>query len=124
MIYPYHCGTCGWDFEVVKSVKDIDRPEQCEKCLVLTSDRRIALSRLGDVDMKPAWNPAIGKYIKSNSHLRQELSRLRGEGHDMIEVGDESPDKIHKHFESERAEKSAQTWSEPVEKTLYEWRNG
>jgi putative FmdB family regulatory protein len=124
MIYPYHCNACGYDFEVTKSVKDIDRPEQCDKCLILTDDRRIAMSKLGDLDMKPEWNPAIGKYIKSKSHLREELSSLRDQGHDMIEVGNESPDKIHKHFESERAAKHADTWSEPTEKTLYEWRNG
>jgi putative FmdB family regulatory protein len=122
MIYPYQCKSCG-PFEVVKSVKDIDNPEQCPTCYIITTDRRIGLTRLGDVDMQPAWNPAIGKFIKSKSHLREELSRLKGAGHDMIEVGDESPDKIHKHFDEGRKQKLEDSW-EPAEKALHDWRNG
>jgi hypothetical protein len=89
----------------------------------MTKDRRIGLTRLGDVDMKPQWNPAIGKYIKSKSHMREELTRLRAAGHDMIEVGYEPPEKIHKHFDQTRAEKLDKSWESP-EKSLHDWRNG
>jgi len=122
MIYPYECKTCG-PFEVIKSVKEIDKPEQCPTCYIITKDRRIGLTRLGDVDNNPSYNPAFGKVINSKSHLRSELARMRDEGRDMIEVGNESPDKIHKHFESARAEKLKNSW-EPAEKALHDWRNG
>jgi hypothetical protein len=41
----------------------------------------------------------------------------------MIEVGNESPDKIHKHFEGTRSKKIEESW-EPAEKSLHDWRNG
>jgi len=124
MIYPYYCKPCDNTFEVIKAVAQIDAPETCTSCGSVSTDRRIGLPRLGVVEVEPQFNPAFGKVIRNKSHLRSELSRLRDQGKEMVEIGDECPNKLHRKFASERKEKRAKRWSEPVEKQLQEVMHG
>jgi len=121
MIYPYEC-QCGETFEVAKALRSIDDPEHCPSCNQVAR-RVIGLSRIQTVE-QAAYNPAFGKVIRNKAHLRDELKKKKDQGCDMIEVGDEPVDKLHKHFETVRKTKQEKSWSEPVEKILYEARNG
>jgi putative FmdB family regulatory protein len=113
VIYPYKCTECGHKFEVIKSVKDIDTPERCPKCCT-KSERYIARTHFygaGDWD-KAAYNPAFGKIIRSKAHLREELSIAASEGREMVEIGNEPVDNIHKDMDRKREERAAERWRE------------
>ena len=79
----------------------------------------MALPRIGTVE-KGEYNPGLGMYIRNRGHLKDELKRRRDAGRDIIEVGDEPPEKIYKSLESEREKRRAARWAEPVEKMLHE----
>ena len=102
MIYPYNCSRCGNEFEIIKSVKQIDDDERCPNCDTI-ADRFISqhqsFSGASDWDTGH-YNPAIGKYVKSNSEARK-IARSMG----MEEVGTEPVEKIHKKFDTDREDK-------------------
>lgn len=76
------------------------------------------------VEREEYYNYALGKTIKSKTHLRNELAKLRGQGKEMIEIGDEKPEKIERHFALERKEKRDKRWAEPVEKLAQDVAHG
>jgi putative FmdB family regulatory protein len=103
MIYPYKCPLCKSEFEVIKSVKDIDNLEECPSCDTI-SNREI--SRFQAIDKTAAadwnnkeWNPALGKAV-TPIEAKKEAKR-KG----LIEMGNECPDKAEKHFADQRAKK-------------------
>lgn len=115
MIYCYRCtnADCATEFEVIKSVAEIDRPEKCEKC-GLPAGRYIGRTHFygaSDWD-KAEWNPGLGMVTRNARHRKDE-AKARG----MEEIGNESPDKMHDHFEKQRKEKYDQVWADDREKT-------
>lgn len=118
--YPYFCTKCELEFEVIKSIKDYDSEESCIQCSKV-SNRRIGLVNFnGASDWKPEYNPALGCVVKSKSHQREILSRYKGEGRELIEVGNEPVENIHKYYDNQRAEVSNKRWNESSEKILHE----
>lgn len=121
MIYPYACHICNTETEVTKSVKDIDNVERCEKCNAVM-ERFIAKSQhfYGASDWDSAhYNPAFGKVMKSNTEVRKEAKRLG-----MEEVGNEPVERIHKKFDSERAEKIRKRTDSIFDTSLGELKSG
>lgn len=101
--YPYECPECDFDFEITKSVKEIDDPEHCPACNSI-AERYIAKTGgfIGASDWDTAhYNPAFGKVMKSNAEARKEAKRLG-----MEEVGNEPVEKIHKKFDCDRKDKN------------------
>lgn len=99
--YPYRCTNCQHEFDVVKPVADYNTEEQCPKCTI-RAERFIARTHFygaSDWNQKE-WNPAFGKALTPRE-ARKEAKR-RG----MIEIGNESPENIEKHFAKEREKKS------------------
>lgn len=97
--YPYECQDCAHEFEVVKSIVRIEDMEHCPICGSI-ANRYIAKTGgfIGASDWDTAhYNPAFGKVFKSNAEMRKEAKR-RG----WDEVGNEAPEKIHKHFDESR----------------------
>lgn len=89
MNYPYECPELH-QFEVVKSVRNIDDPENCPTCGKL-STRYIALSHFygaSDWD-KQEYNPGLGMVTRNSKHRARE-AKARG----LIEIGSEDCDKI------------------------------
>lgn len=117
MIYPYRCTECKNDFDVIKSVADIDKPETCACGAV--AKRYLVAARIGSVDTGH-YNPAFGKYIRNKNHLRDETIRMRDQGRDIIPVGDEPPEKIYKQLETERETRIAKRWDVSAEQLLSE----
>lgn len=113
MRYPYLCPNCQNEFDVIKSVREIENEEKCEKCQTI-AQRTIAsfdFYGAGDWD-KAQYNPAFGCVVKSKAHQREILRKFAGEGKHFEEVGNEPVDKIHSHFEKERSEKRKRSWAE------------
>ncbi len=112
MIYPYK-SECGHLFEVIKSVAEIDNVELCPKCNA-PAQRYIGRTHhygAGDWD-KAEFNPGLG-IVTRNARHRKDEAKARG----MEEIGNESPDKMHDHFEKQRQEKYDRTWADDREKT-------
>lgn len=111
--YPYRC-ECGNEFEVIKRMSEIDRVERCQLC------QRKAVRAIGLTNFTGAsewnssayrgFNPAFGKVVNGKSHQRELLARARGEGKEMIEIGNEKPDNIEKHFSKQREETRQKRW--------------
>ena len=109
MIYPYECLKCQSEFEVIKSYRDIENPENCPDC-GNEGERRIARSQSfsGANDWDTAhYNPAMGKVFKNNAEARREAKR-RG----LEEIGNEPLDKIHKKYDTERDQKAKKSWDD------------
>ncbi len=106
------CETCGNDFEVIKSVSEIDVPETCEKCGSI-GERYIGSTEFyGASDWnKQDYNPALGQVVNSNAHKKRILADFRARGREMEEIGNEPVEKIHTHFEKRREEHAANRWA-------------
>lgn len=110
MIYEYTCSNdkCQHMFDVQKTVAEVSRPEPCPQCG--TADARRIYNpwyvhgSAGDWD-KAEYNPAFGQVVRNRQH-RAELAKRRG----MEEIGNESVDKVHKHFDQTREDKRKQGW--------------
>jgi hypothetical protein len=82
----------------------------CPKCQASDNHRFIAGTRffIGASDWdKAEYNPALGCVTRNAQHRRQ-IARDRG----VEEIGNDygSVDKIHKHFESAKAEELRRSW--------------
>lgn len=109
MIYPYFCEKCDNEFEIIKSVRNIDDVEKCPDCgnigeRTIAKEQAFSKSSAGDWNTSH-YNPAFGKWMKSNSEAKSEAKR-KG----LIEVGTEPPENIHKHFEKDREHRSKERW--------------
>lgn len=111
MKYSYRCTPCRNTFFVDKQVRYIDSPEACPLCAE-TAERFFnpGQPQVISKDIEPAYNPAIGKVITSKAHLKKELGELKARGTELIEVGNESPDTIHRHHDEQRKAKADARW--------------
>ena len=110
-IYPYECD-CGHEFETWLKISELETVEvTCEKChTVLTGNhRKIGLGQtfLGEKVEDSVYDSALGCVVKGNKH-RQAIAKSRG----LVEIGNEKPETVHKHFESVRKEREAKQASE------------
>lgn len=111
MVYSYECPACSGEFDVVKSISEVDRAESCAKCNV-TAKRifKSANIRFSGTKVEHAeYNPAFGKVIRNKRERRYEAEK-RG----MVEVGNDfkSSDSMREHFDSERAYKLDRRYEE------------
>lgn len=115
MIYPYEC-ICGHDFEVIKSIADIDNQEICPKCSSKEVTRYISRTHFygaSDWD-KAEFNPGLGQVVRNGLH-RKELCKRMG----LEEVGSEPVKNIHNRDESERVRASTERWQKAKETALH-----
>lgn len=97
MKYSYHCVKCGSDHDIDKDMDFATREEICPDCSI-TMDRVYKPMMIMKTGVQHAeYNPAFGCVVKNSKH-RAELAKQRG----MIEVGNESPEAIQKHCESNK----------------------
>jgi putative FmdB family regulatory protein len=118
--YPYFCKSCSYTFDVIKSISRFDDNEFCEKCEGVATRQigRVNFNGASDWNQPSTYNHAFGCVVKSKQHQREILSRYKDHGRELIEVGTEPPEKIHKYFENQRAEASEKRWSESAEKII------
>jgi len=109
MIYQYHCQKCENRFDVVKSAKEMDSPENCLRCLT-PATREFIPTRVwfnGTKVEHAEYNPGLGCIVRNSSH-RKELCKIKG----VEEIGNEKPESLHKYFDQKREEKREQAWAE------------
>lgn len=112
MIYAYNCPNCALTFDVVKVVDLIERSEHCSRCGEI-STRQFFPQRLYFTGTKvehAEYNPGLG-CITRNANHRNEIAKQKG----LEEIGNEAPDKIHKHFDKRREEKREEIWNKVTE---------
>jgi hypothetical protein len=107
VIYPYQCPE-GHSFEVIKSLAEIDREERCH-CGEIAA-RHIglfALDKTAASSWQPTWNPGLGQVVKSKAHA-ERIAKEKG----FIEVGNEKPEAIHRHFDKQREDAYKAKWAD------------
>lgn len=115
MIYPYQCTSCRHEFEVIKSVRDIESPENCPVCDII-SIRTIARSQsfFGATDWDTRhYNHALGMVVRSNKEA-QKIARERG----LVEIGNENVDKIHRTFDTDREKKISTRYDDIIDTSI------
>lgn len=115
--YPYAC-RCGHDWEVIKSVKQIDDPEMCGMCGEYGT-RYIAKSQYfyGADDWNRAeYQPAFGEY------LTPQQARKKAKEQGLIEWGNEDPDKIAAEKAKDREKKREERYNKITDTSLGEIR--
>jgi hypothetical protein len=96
---------------VIKSVKDIDCPETCG-CGSPNTERTISTKQsfFGANDWDTAhYSPAFGRVVKNNAEARR-LAKERG----LVEIGTESVERIHSHYDTARQEKAERNYADVV----------
>lgn len=107
--YAFHCPKCEVDFETTESIKTYDGDGECPTCKN-SSNERVFTGRvhfLGTKVESPEYNPAFGQVVKNTKH-RNQLAKERG----LVEMGNEKPERVHKHFDDERASKLKKAWDD------------
>ena len=114
--YGYRCPSCSQEFEMIKRIVDVDNIERCPFCdsKCKPQDRIISTPALHNTAVEhPEYDPGLGMIINSNAHRRQ-IAKERG----LEEIGNESPEKIHKYYEDQQNEKRLNRYKklcEPIE---------
>lgn len=107
MIYEYRCKDCSHNFDVVKPVRDLDVDHECPAC---GHDETVRLFSsnihiVGAAVQHAEYNPALGCVIKNKQH-RADVAKSK----DLVEVGNETPDTLHKETVVKREQERAREW--------------
>ncbi len=112
MTYVYECDTCAHTFDVIKSVDLRNEPEHCERCNA-PARREFFPKHLhysGTKVTHAEWHPAFGRVIKNQRDLKYEVDKTGA-----IEVGNEKPERIKKHFDDLREERRNKSWDKVLD---------
>jgi hypothetical protein len=93
---------------VIKSVREIDNPEKCPKGCAGASIRNFIPSRIhlsNTAVQEATYNPGLGQVVRNKSHLK-EICKEKN----LIELGSEKPETIHKMYDNERQRKWEANW--------------
>ena len=115
MDYSYRCNFCDIRFQVIKSYRQIDDTEFCEKCGSVAeryfNPGRVQLMGASGPVEKPEYNPALGKWTTSKRHKHKELAEYKARtGSELIEIGNESPEKMFKAEDRDRQRRADARW--------------
>lgn len=107
--YDWLCEKCDLEFETVQSIKEYDGKQTCVQCgnPTIRVFKYCKFHFTGTKIEDAEFNPGLGQITKSKAH-RDELAKKMG----VVEVGNEKPDSIHKHFDSARETKIKKSWDE------------
>ena len=109
--YSYNCLKCDAQFDVIKPLRSLDDDELCSSCSGV-AQRRISRTNFTNAgDWKPTYNPAFGCVVNSRAHQRELLTMRKGEGREMIEIGNEPLEKLHKRYDTQRQETRDKRWA-------------
>lgn len=107
--YIFSCSKCDKDFDVIMSIKEYERRAECPTCHNVSTDRVYTpdFHFIGAAVQNAEYNPAFGQVVKNSRH-RNELAKEKG----LIEIGNEKPETVHKHYEQARADKLKKSWDD------------
>lgn len=106
--YAYECEKCDIEFEVIKPIREYDTDEFCKGCgnkskKLVTAPSIFIGTKVEDAE----YNVGLGCITKGRKH-REELAKRKN----LVELGNENPNTLHKNFEKQRAEKRKKSWDE------------
>jgi putative FmdB family regulatory protein len=108
--YDYYCPKCDSDFEIIESIREYTGMAQCPECRHTTEERtfhRAKFTFIGTKVEDREFNHGLGIVTKNSKH-RADEAKARG----LIEVGTESPKKMHDSAERSREERRKKSWDE------------
>lgn len=107
LIYEYECSKCGNRFDVVKKVKDMDRPESCTHCGCTETERVFNPKiHLHSTSVEDAYyNTGLGEVVRSRSQAK-EIAERKG----LVEIGTEKPETIYKESVVKKQEQREKEW--------------
>ena len=105
-IYDYLCEKCDLEYSVEKKISEYTGLDKCLSCgnqgyRVFSCNVHFTGAKIEDAE----FNVGLGKITKSKRH-REELAKRVG----AIEVGNEKPETIYKHFEGDRETRNRKRW--------------
>ena len=104
--YDYECEKCQSTESRYKSIAEYNTEEYCSACQnPLTKLLNCRVHFVGAKVEDAEYNVGLGAITKSSQH-RKELAKRKG----LEEIGNESPDKIKKHYAQEREQKRKANW--------------
>lgn len=106
--YEYFCEKCDLEFEVIKSIHEYKTPEKCSYCGNVANkliSRSIFFTGTKIEDAE--YNPGLGVITKSKKH-RDEIVKRKN----LIEIGNETPETVHRHHDQARETKRRKSWDE------------
>jgi putative FmdB family regulatory protein len=103
--YPYKCARCGENHDIVKSIKLASQEEICPRCEITLDRVWVAPQIIGAKVENAEYNVGLGCVTKSKRH-REEIAKSRG----LIEVGNETPDTLHKESVVKRQVEREKEW--------------
>lgn len=116
--YDWYCGTCNESWEVMTLISRRDDPSECPTCHKVGARGSCYVTQVhgsaGDWN-RVEFNPGLGQWTKSRKHTAQ-IAKAKG----LVEVGNEKPETIHKHFDTQRAAAREQSWKEADRVKLYD----
>lgn len=105
--YDYFCEKCDKPYVIEKiSIKEWTGKDPCPTCNVIgyrVFSGKIEFSGTKIEDAE--YNIGLGCITKSKRH-RDELVKRK----ELIEVGNEDPNKIHSHFDKDREDRRKRSW--------------
>lgn len=108
-IYEYKCEACDVVFDVAKPMSESSTPEACTCGKVAVKQiARFSFSGAGDWNNQ-TMHPALGCYVKSDAEARK-IAKSRG----MEEVGNTSPEALHKYHDKVREDRREQYWNDAL----------
>ncbi len=106
-IYDYSCQKCDKDYEIIKSIKEYSGNDPCPSCGNIGQRIIKSVVFYGEKVQNAEYNPGLGKIVKNKYH-RSELTKQMN----VIEIGNEKPEVIHKKFDKDRSEKLKKSWED------------
>lgn len=105
--YEFFCKKCDKNFDTYESIVEYDGDGECPNCKTISRERLISdnIQVIGASLEYAEYNPAFGQVVKNSAH-RKELAKRKG----LIEIGNEKPETVHKHYEQERESKRKKAW--------------
>ncbi len=114
--YLWCCPICENQWDVIARVADRDILQYCPGCESPGSRGLTTFNFTGAADWNTqTFNPGLGCYTKSHKQAEQ-IAKSRG----LECVGNENPDKIHKHYEKQREETKERRWEDVTREKVYD----
>lgn len=107
-IYVYDCSKCDHEFELTRPMSEYKDPGNCPQCGNV--GEKIVTMPYGFIGTKvenAEYNPAFGCIVKNKRH-RNYLA----ESKNLVEIGNENPNTMHKNFDKQRADKRKKVWED------------
>jgi len=107
-VYAYECEKCDKEFDLTRPMSEYKDPGHCPDCRNI--GKKLVTKPYGFIGAKvenAEYNPGLGCIVKNKQH-REEICKRKN----LVEIGNENPNTIHKTFDTQREQKRKKTWDD------------